>query len=436
MRQRDCFVANVCEPFLTFLHREPDPARRSHMIAEEHALAERAALWGGTDKVCLLPVPLHTAGLLESRFGYRIEARILGVADDRLSRAIRGSRGAIAWLAAIGQTTQLSITSYASTREFADLLDSLRARSVPFSADHTAVQSDGLRVIGRIETKAGFRQVAATLLDGLACNLPEGTTCESAEAALSAARLICRNTSAAVLKANDGEGGFGNVVLSASDLTHIDGAELLRICPFLGLVSVVEAYIPYVTAPSVEFFVPPPPMSPAPTYTCTQFFDRNNYFVGLRLSRTDFSASWYEPLLEFGRRLAGYLQEQGYRGYFDVDALVTTAGELFVLEANLRRTGGTHVHDFAQTVFGDGYGTRVEIVSRSITIPPQSPAEALHRLSPMLIDLETCSGVLPVIVGTAPQGSIELMVFSEDTRGWREACAGAVRALSVGRGGA
>lgn len=275
-----------------------------------------------------------------------------------------------------------------------------------------------------LNPKAGFRQVAATLLDGLACHLPEGTTCESAEAALGAARLLCRTTSAAVLKANDGEGGIGNVVLSASDLTHIDCAELLRFCPFLGLRSVVEAYIPYVRAPSVEFFVPPPPECPVPTYACTQFFDRDNHF----------NASWYEPLLEFGRRFAGYLQKQGYRGYFDVDALVTAAGELFVLEANLRRTGGTHVHDFAQTVFGDGYGSRVEIVSRSIAIPPQSPPEVLHRLTPMLIDPETRSGVLPVIVGTAPQGSIELMAFSADTRDWREACADAVRALSVGRG--
>jgi hypothetical protein len=146
MRWRDCFIANVCEPFLTFAQREPDPARRRQMIAEDHALAERAALWGGTDKVCLLSVPLYTTELLESRFGYRIEAITLGIADDRLSRAIRESREAIAWLAATGQTTPLSITSYASTREFADLLGSLRAHSVPFSADHTATQPNGLQV--------------------------------------------------------------------------------------------------------------------------------------------------------------------------------------------------------------------------------------------------------------------------------------------------
>ncbi|KND43903.1 MULTISPECIES: hypothetical protein [Streptomyces] len=432
MKRRDCFVANISEPFLPFLRRETDPARRNHMIAEEHALSERTALWGGVDKICLLPQPPHTIGLLESRFGYRVSAKALETPDDRLSRAITRSDDAIAWLAAAGRTAPLALSSYAATEDFVDLVATLRSSGVDFAADDATVSPEGLSVLRRIESKSGFRQVAAVLLNGLPCRLPAGTTCESPGAALGAARRLSRATGAVMIKADDGEGGFGNVALSARELERIDTTRLLEVCPFLGLRSVVEQLIPCVGAPSVEFFVPSAPRSPVVTYACTQIFDRNNYFIGVRLSPADRDAAWFEPLAEFGCRLAAHLQQRGFRGHFDIDAIVTATGDLYVVEANLRRTGGTHVHDFARTVLGSDYASRVEILSRSITIPPCSPAEALRRLEPLLVDPGSGTGVLPVVVGTAQDGAVELMVFARDEHGLQETLAAAVGTLTVG----
>ncbi|MCX4562168.1 hypothetical protein OHA02_39060 [Streptomyces phaeochromogenes] len=432
MKRRDCFVANISEPFLQFLGRETDPARRRHMIAEEHALSERTALWGGADKICLVPRPAHTVGLLESRFGYRVSARTLNVPDDRLSRAITRSDDTIAWLAAAGRTGPLDLSGYAATEDFVDLVATLRSCGVDFTVSDTTVSPEGLSVLRRIETKSGFRRVASVLLDGLRCRLPVGTTCESPGAALGAARRLSRATGAVMIKADDGEGGFGNVALSARELERVDPIRLMEICPFLGLRSVVEQRIPYVGAPSVEFFVPPAPESPVVTYACTQIFDRNNYFIGVRLSPADRDAVWFEPLAEFGRRLAAYLQQRGFRGHFDIDSLVTATGDLYVVEANLRRTGGTHVHDFARTVLGSDYTSGVEILSRSIAIPPCSPSAALRRLEPLLVDPGSSTGVLPVVMGTAPDGAVELMVFARDEHGLRETLEAAVGALTAG----
>lgn len=432
MKQRDCFVANVSEPFLPFLGRETDPMRRRHMIAEEHALSERTALWGGTDKICLLPRPPHTVGLLESRFGYRVLAKTMNAPDDRLSRAITRSDDTIAWLAAAGRTGPLALSSYAATEDFVDLVATLRSSAVDFTVGNTTVSPEGLSVLRRIEAKSGFRQVASVLRSGLRCWLPAGTTCESPGAALDAARWLSRATGAVMIKADDGEGGFGNVALSARELERVDRIRLLEICPFLGLRSVVEQLIPYIGAPSVEFFVPSAPQSPVMTYVCTQIFDRNNYFIGVRLSPADRDAVWFEPLVEFGRRLARYLQQRGFRGHFDVDGLVTAAGDLYVVEANLRRTGGTHVHDFARTVLGSDYRSCVEILSRSIAIPPCSPSAVLRRLEPLLVDPGSSTGVLPVVIGTAPDGAVELMVFARDEHDLRETFETAVRSLTSG----
>ncbi|MFJ4937372.1 hypothetical protein ACIP8U_26440 [Streptomyces pseudovenezuelae] len=432
MKGRDCFVANISEPFLPFLRRESDPGRRHQMIAEEHALSERTVLWGGTDKICLLPQPAHTVELLESRFDYRVSARILETPDDRLSRAITRSGDTIAWLAAAGRTAPLALSGYAATEDFVDLVATLRSSRVDFAADDATVSPEGLNVLRRIETKSGFRQIAAVLLNGLRCRLPAGTTCESPAAALHAARRLSRATGAVMIKADDGEGGFGNVALSAHELEQVDTGHLLEVCSFLGLRSVVEQLIPCVGAPSVEFFVPSAPGSPVMTYACTQIFDRNNYFIGVRLSPADRDADWFDPLVEFGCRLAAHLQQRGFRGHFDIDAIVTATGDLYVVEANLRRTGGTHVHDFARTVLGSDYASRIEILSRSIAIPSCSPSEALRRLEPLLVDPQSGTGVLPVVVGTAPAGAVELMVFARHEYGLQETFKAAAQALTAG----
>jgi hypothetical protein len=46
-----------------------------------------------------------------------------------------------------------------------------------------------------------------------------------------------------------------------------------------------------------------------------------------------------------------------------VDCIVGDDNEVYLLEINSRRTGGTHVHEFARHVFGDDYINRVSLIS-------------------------------------------------------------------------
>ena len=53
----------------------------------------------------------------------------------------------------------------------------------------------------------------------------------------------------------------------------------------------------------------------------------------------------------------------GYVGHFDLDTVVNDEGRVYLLEINPRRTGGTHVHEFADHVFGADYLDKVALLS-------------------------------------------------------------------------
>jgi hypothetical protein len=68
----------------------------------------------------------------------------------------------------------------------------------------------------------------------------------------------------------------------------------------------------------------------------------------------------------------------GYAGHFDLDAITGDSGSIYLLEVNARRTGGTHVHEFARHVFGDGYLDRVALLSNdAIPCPGIASLDAL-----------------------------------------------------------
>ena len=53
----------------------------------------------------------------------------------------------------------------------------------------------------------------------------------------------------------------------------------------------------------------------------------------------------------------------GYAGHFDMDCIVDDDDHLYLLEINARRTGGTHVHEFAKHFYGEDYIEKASFVS-------------------------------------------------------------------------
>ena len=54
----------------------------------------------------------------------------------------------------------------------------------------------------------------------------------------------------------------------------------------------------------------------------------------------------------------------GYRGYFDIDVVVAkNSKEIYLIETNTRRTGGTHVYDIAKKLFGTKWEKKNFLIS-------------------------------------------------------------------------
>ena len=55
--------------------------------------------------------------------------------------------------------------------------------------------------------------------------------------------------------------------------------------------------------------------------------------------------------------------ELGYRGFFDVDFIISERGITYPIETNARRTGGTHVFDLTRHLFGNKWQNKIVALS-------------------------------------------------------------------------
>ena len=408
----DCFVGNVAETFWPFLAIHGDELARSTMIDDEVALAERTVLWGGRDKISIAHAEIPTVGYLHEEFGYAIEVLYPRQMQVSLSDAVAADEDLVARLVQRSQRYgSLSVSPYATTSEFAGLVSHLRGSGCQLTMRDCVGDDHEVRIRDRFETKQEFRRLAAELAERHRCRVPKGLACDSFTEVPRALHGQRWESGRVIVKADDGEGGFGNIVLSADQLDGMEPADLLMLNPLLksGPV-VVEEYIDAPEAPSVEFFVPVRDAdSVSFCYACNQVLDSQEGCMGVTLSDAHKESPWLAPLINFGLEFGAELQRLGYAGYFDIDALATAAGEVYVLESNLRRTGGTHVFDFCQTVFGTEYSSIIYATSQTINIVPQSPGNVLAALDAILLRSNGQSGIVPVVIGQAPLGSVNIM---------------------------
>ncbi len=151
---------------------------------------------------------------------------------------------------------------------------------------------------------------------------------------------------------------------------------------------VIEEFIesPQSLSPSIEFYVPPLSAGePEMTYLSNQLFTEDGNFCGVLVSRELLETAWYPPLAEIGLYIAGKLQRMGYVGPFDLDTVVDGQQHPYLLEVNSRRTGGTHVHEFARFAFGLDYLDQTVLLSDDL-VDSQSITQ-LDSLEKVIDDL-------------------------------------------------
>ena len=72
----------------------------------------------------------------------------------------------------------------------------------------------------------------------------------------------------------------------------------------------------------------------------------------------------FDAGLEFGKTIAEY----GYRGVFDIDLIRGKQNKMYAVEANLRRNGGTHLHELALSLLGKKYANKYHVLIEDIIL--------------------------------------------------------------------
>jgi hypothetical protein len=136
---------------------------------------------------------------------------------------------------------------------------------------------------------------------------------------------------------------------------------------------VVEEYIKpdqskFGGSPSLEYFINDHGEC-RPTYACEQLLeaDRKTFcgvYINPEVNQNKLIIKAFAAGTLFGQKLAGL----GYRGFFDIDLVITAKNEVYAVESNLRRTGGTHTFEFALELLGKNFITKSYVASEDLNL--------------------------------------------------------------------
>jgi hypothetical protein len=412
-------IANIAETFYEFLSREPDSITRADRMRYELYLGDRTLLWVDVRKLVVTSLPVDSLEYVQNSLGFRDTGLLYPSAPTNwLCSDIVREQGLFQELIRYaGADKTLTLIPYSTTPQFIELVHLLASKGgINVLLPETPSQKN-LWVIRHLDTKSGFRSLVRSWLSDSVVTIPEGFICRTPEEAGDAAEWFLSRKRPCILKANIGVSGFGNMVIDNGDATSEPIAKSIRSNPLFGSdLIVVEEFISSRNSlsPSFEGFVPSEHTRAVEmTYMSKQLFNDRGEFCGVAIDQEFEKESWYAPLVKAGLNVGKRLQELGYVGHFDMDAVVSDEGRIYLLEINPRRTGGTHVHEFARNVYGQDYIKRVSLLSNNSFSAGSCTTfeEVKHRLGNLLYSGgHQRSGVVPAVVSSVNQGSFGYII--------------------------
>jgi hypothetical protein len=410
-------VANTAEAFLSLLERYEDPPRR-RLIEAEHRLGDRAAFWGGADKIVVTSYPATHAAYAE-QLGYSALVNVWPenptprLSLDMLHDRVLNTR--LRELAPPG--TKVLLSPYTVSDELLHLVAEWSAGGVQVSSPEIPA-ANGIAIGRRFDTKSGFREMCVDwAIECDAIRLPPGVICPSKAVAAAAASAFLSSGRTVICKADRGEAGIGLHWVREADRDAIE-ARLNQDAAFGSDPIVVEEVVaergtPGFSSPSVEVCVLPSGET-AVTYSCMQRFDGHGSFEGVVIGREVMRGRLVREIERAALFVGSRLRQRGYVGYFDLDFVLDAGGVPYMVEANVRKTGGTHAHDAATFLIGRDYAARVTVLSLDhVRCAPSLSFECLlTTASPWLFPIrQERRGVVLTCVGTLDAGTLGYLVI-------------------------
>lgn len=413
-------VHNNLETFFNFLRRADDP----DIFRKRRYRGDRGLFWLGDPKLLFATTFSPDAGQVCRLWGYP-GTTLLAPAEPTHQLCLdilREPQLFNSILDYAGPGRSIRLVPYATTAELHQLAEALRGHGLEVFLPESP-SPDHLWLRDYADSKSGFRTLVSRCLPTVDA-LPPGFVCRDPSRAAAVVEWFLERGQACVVKADSGESGIGHIIFTPGPARPPSVLQALEQNPFLqDDLIVVEQYIdsPGQLSPSPELFVPPAGSGEVRiTYMTQQLFSSFGRFSGVLISRSLEQADWYPVLCDYGLKIGAALQEMGYVGPFDLDAIVDDRGHLYLLETNTRRTGGTYVHEFACHTFGADYLQRVTLLSMNAVSSGGilSLDELLERLSDLLYpEHGSDSGVVVTVTSTLPAGEFGCILIAPDEAG-------------------
>lgn len=409
-------IYNNLETFYPFLSRFEDPA----ILEKRKFRGDRALFWLGKNKLVISSSAIPDAGRICSAYGYTGTRSLTPRKTSyQLSLDIQNDPALVERIIQFaGPGKAIQIVPYATTREVYRLAAFLRETVGLNVVLPESPAEDCLKVRDFYDTKLGFRQAMPGWIND-SVRLPRGFAVQDRQTACEAILWFMSRGLDCMLKPDRGESGLGIQFFDHRAAHPNLAAELQSNAFFAGESTLVEEYIrPQAgLSPSLELFVPPPGWGePYITYLSNQHFGQLGRFSGVIIAKRYQETNWYPALAENGLRIARQLQQLGYVGNFDLDTVIDPQGQVYLLEINTRRTGGTHAHEFGRFAFGERYLDDVVLFSANqVKAEGVSTLDQLFELlSPVRFPIHSEKrGVVITVSSTLKDGDFGCLIAGE-----------------------
>ena len=380
MKLKSIFIANLAEiarPLAQFMSQKA----REEEIFEDNAYCDRFLFSEEDNRLLVTPFPLDKQFVkdVSSLLGFKnltvLHPKKIGesicesiLKDSKLNQKLREI---------ISQNPGISLCSYAATPEFLELTKFLKKKGLSFHTPEIPIETK-LWTASFFDSKAGFRQAVSAWLKNFP-KMPKGAICSSKAEILGWADYFLKAKEGVVLKTNRGLSGAGMRIIRRKDIKGKKTTEFIK--KILGQepywqkeATVVEELIePDLKvcggAPSVELKVND--QGVIPLYACGMRISSQGVFKGVKFGKKAVPPKIEKILFKAGKKFARFLFSLGYQGFFDIDWVYGKNGQVYPLEANLRRTGGTHAYELAKRLLGNDFLNKYYLVSQMKTSAPR-----------------------------------------------------------------
>ncbi|MFH0773390.1 MAG: hypothetical protein V1922_03715 [bacterium] len=346
--------------------------------------SNRALLYGKDNKIIITSSPIHRPHFkhIKTLMGWKNVFNICpnkpshSISEDcRINKSLRNEI-----IRVIKNNPGVSLIPYRYTPQFQKLIHFLQTKELHFKTPETIPENKQF-ILNYFNTKRGFRHLwhISQADNPPYVQIPEGFITQNKKELIDAAWWFKQHGESFVIKYNSGVQGIGIILVDhmmlPDDKKRFDAymRNLLKDNMWNEPIIIIEKMIPAnekaeSISPSLEIYINPKG-EVSGSYACDQIManDKCTYrgiYVYPELMTDLAIKKTFDAGVTFGKKLAEY----GYRGVFDIDLIRSKHNEIYAVEANLRRNGGTHLHELCLALLGEQYGSSYHTLIEDIIL--------------------------------------------------------------------